>query len=229
MAVTLDYYISGGVSGSTTGTWSHTVGGANRLLLVMDDPLSSVSATSVTYGGVPLTYLSGRVWGLTAPTVGTANIVVTYPSIPSPDAGMASISFNGVDQASPTASPVLTTGNSALFSSTSATTNANGLITSIVSIIFSGLSPNPISGTLLGGGGGSRFAWQSGSTAVASWDCFGNSQPWGVSCVLVMPVGSSPSGTTGQVCIIKRIYRSVVAMFCRRKVTMGSVNRKFKV
>lgn len=86
----------GSQSGGTSLTISHTVAaGTNRILLfALWSKSASVNfPTTVTYGGVGLTacgnaasnnngtdYIFSQYWYLIAPTVGTANIVATFPS-----------------------------------------------------------------------------------------------------------------------------------------------------
>lgn len=104
--------------------WSHTVAaGSNRFLYVglaigkvLTDPLAS--ATSVTYGGQPLTkldaesHLSGSVrveiWYMVNPPTGANNVVVTIPLIPGNQTEFigGAASFTGVDQTSPINAPV---------------------------------------------------------------------------------------------------------------------------
>src|SRR5215203_7322483 len=74
-------------------TWSHTVSGSNRVLLVMvqwNQPSNTETVSSVTYGGVALTQVGSNViaggsglsrctalFRLIAPAAGAANVVVT--------------------------------------------------------------------------------------------------------------------------------------------------------
>jgi FIMAH domain-containing protein len=108
--IAFDSAATGSGSGTTV-TWSHTVGNGNNRILVVSLAISVFSpylpATSVTYGGQPLTrqVLNGgdtpvsEIWTLIAPPQGAASIVVTHPS-PIRIVG-GSVSFSGVDQASP--------------------------------------------------------------------------------------------------------------------------------
>ena len=108
--------VVGETSTSTTGgpiiskTWSHTVSGTNRLLVVGIGTRDYASVSSVTYGGVALTrsttvslgsgnYPHDEIWYLLAPTVGTANIVVTLSTSDWPTCG--AITFTGVNQTTP--------------------------------------------------------------------------------------------------------------------------------
>jgi len=108
--IAFDSAASGSGNGTTL-SWSHTVGSGNNRILVVSLAISVFSpyppATSVTYGGQPLTrqVLNGgntpisEIWSLVAPPAGTAPIVVTHSSNVFIVGG--SMSFAGVDQASP--------------------------------------------------------------------------------------------------------------------------------
>ena len=95
---------------STTLTFAHTIGiGSNGILLVEVAIKGANPVTSVTYGGTALTLVGSlndpanqvrsELWYLKAPTAGTANIVVTLPSVKMFVAG--GTSFFGVDQTTP--------------------------------------------------------------------------------------------------------------------------------
>jgi hypothetical protein len=105
--------------------------GTNRFLLISleltgtcDTPTATV--TSVSYAGVTATQLAAIVgtpcgptntrseqWGLVAPTVGAANVVVTL-SAPMPSVRSAALLFTGVRQAAPVrGTPVTASGASA--------------------------------------------------------------------------------------------------------------------
>jgi hypothetical protein len=105
---------------NTTGSlsWSHTVGaGANRLLLVQvgNTGGADISATGVTFGGVPLTYVgkgvntigSGQrhvsLWALVNPSSGAGTVVATVGTAST--SGAVATSYAGVNQASPLRTP----------------------------------------------------------------------------------------------------------------------------
>ena len=101
----------------TSLTWSHTVAsGSNRALFVTlaIDGLGA-GVNSVTYGGVALTQV-GRttgnhaveIWRLVNPTVGTGNIVVSLGA--TTDIKGGAVTYNGVDQTTPTGTYVGATG-----------------------------------------------------------------------------------------------------------------------
>ena len=117
MAVALNNTSTGTISGTSPLTISHTVGsGSNRYLEVTACCTNSsdfLASATVTYGGVSMgspivtavvgssnrfTYL----WGMVAPTSGTANVVIT----PSSGAFLDAIvrDYAGVDQSTPVAS-----------------------------------------------------------------------------------------------------------------------------
>ncbi|MEE8224927.1 MAG: pilus assembly PilX N-terminal domain-containing protein, partial [candidate division NC10 bacterium] len=102
-------------------TWSHTVSGSNRILVVgvsMRNK-SGETVSGVTYAGTPLTFVGTRdneisarveIWRLVAPAVGTDNVVVTL-SASAKIVGSA-VSLTGVDQATPVAASSFTAGSS---------------------------------------------------------------------------------------------------------------------
>ena len=108
--VTVNSTSSAATAGAATSlTWSHEVAsGDNRILTVSMSFDGSGQSTGVTYGGTPLT-LVGRhtsvkhtmeIWQLTAPPVGTADIVATLSG--SLRANGGGVAFNDVDQTTPT-------------------------------------------------------------------------------------------------------------------------------
>jgi hypothetical protein len=127
---------SGTTVTNANATWSHTVAGMNRLLLVgiaieMDSPNHTVSG--ITYDGVALTPVAalhfsdtsarGEIWRLIAPNVGTHNIIVTFTGIGSGlAAALGAVSFTGVHQTTPFGTPASNTANMA---NASVTVNAN--------------------------------------------------------------------------------------------------------
>jgi gliding motility-associated-like protein len=111
---------------STTMSWTHTVtaGGLNRLLVVQVSSIT-VSATSVTYAGMPLQSLgksttvtsppnaTAEMWYLLNPPTGANMVVVTFPNGSgtfNPEKRGESFSFTGVDQTTPFGPVTQTTG-----------------------------------------------------------------------------------------------------------------------
>lgn len=151
MAVAFDAGAAGttgaGAGTAASMTWSHTVGGSDRLLVVFVGSQTSGTPdpASITYGGVALSKYgtsivsSGaandemiQVWTLVAPAVGTANIVVTYSPVAA--ASAVSISLTGVDQTTPLAAAVSSTGTTGTSGSSPAVSSAaTGLVLSAVS------------------------------------------------------------------------------------------------
>lgn len=115
---------AGSVVQNTTATgftWSHTVSGSNRVLIVGVSIRNKQGETvsNVTYAGTPLTFVAARdnetsarieIWQLVAPAVGTDNVVVTM-SAPAKIIGGA-ISLTGVDQTTPIAGSAFAAGSS---------------------------------------------------------------------------------------------------------------------
>ena len=111
MAITTN---STSTSSTTTATnsltWSHTVNsGSDRVLFVGLSIDNGVTATGVTYGGQAMTLVgrsisagsgTAELWQLISPTVGTANVVATISSSVKVVGG--AVTFNGVDQTTPT-------------------------------------------------------------------------------------------------------------------------------
>lgn len=112
MAITYDSSASGSVGVNTTGTFSHTVSGSNRYMLVVTSGCDSVS-----YAGVSMTLLrtyvptvSGggtppppvQLWGLANPNTGTNNVSITNTSL-TRGVSACSISFAGVSSTQPNA------------------------------------------------------------------------------------------------------------------------------
>jgi hypothetical protein len=102
-------------------TWSHTVSGSNRILVagVSIRNQQNETVSSVTYAGIPLTFVGARsnetsarveIWQLVAPAVGTDNVVVTL-SAPAKIVGGA-LSLTGVDQTTPIAASAFAAGSS---------------------------------------------------------------------------------------------------------------------
>jgi hypothetical protein len=158
-------------SSGTTLTWSHTVANqSNRMLIVgvQSEGTSGVQASSVTYGGVALTkvdqveaysssyYQDVSQWYLIAPTVGTANIIVTWgSSISTGSAG--AIGLYGVAQQAPEASASNFSNSGA--TTTNITTKTSGAW--VVDVFGSGQT----AGNLAPGSGQTqRYIQSSGST-----------------------------------------------------------------
>jgi hypothetical protein len=106
---------------ATSFTWSHTVSGSDRFLVVGVSIRNqqSEAASSVTYAGTPLTLVGARsnetstrveIWQLVAPAVGTDDVVVTLSASAKIVGG--AISLTGVDQTTPIATSGFAAGSS---------------------------------------------------------------------------------------------------------------------
>ncbi|MCA9160355.1 MAG: DNRLRE domain-containing protein, partial [Planctomycetales bacterium] len=110
--VAIDAASSGTAVNATGVTFSHTVSGTNRLLLVSvaTEPTASEGVSSVTYNGTSLSFVGSRLhaalnvrietWALVAPATGTHNVVITL-SAQSKAIAAGAVSFTGVDQSTP--------------------------------------------------------------------------------------------------------------------------------
>jgi hypothetical protein len=114
MAVAFDAAsASADLSGSTSGSWSHTCSGSDRYLIVGVagfDAESNLSGITVTYNSVAMTKLGGNqdtnnnntlLFGLVAPATGSNTVQIS--NIPSSFSQVAAgaISFTGVHQTTP--------------------------------------------------------------------------------------------------------------------------------
>lgn len=94
-------------------TWSHTVAaGSNRLLLVAVQCWGNGQVASVTYGGAQVNPVlrvfpnntakpTVELWGMIAPPVGTADVVITLLGSGTNYVCAAALSYTGVDQLGP--------------------------------------------------------------------------------------------------------------------------------
>ena len=147
MSVAVDAASSSSTTNSVSSkTWSHTVAGSNRLLLVMvqwNQPSNSETVSSVTYGGTALTQVGSNViaggsgldrctalFRLIAPATGTANIVVTMSTAVTFFA--SAVSFTGVDQTTP-----LGTQTAQTATTTTAATLATTTSSAATNLVFS--------------------------------------------------------------------------------------------
>jgi plastocyanin len=110
-------------TGATSLTWSDTVAAGTDRAMFVELALDELGApvSSVTYGGVALTLVgrengnhSVEIWSLVNPTVGTANIVVTFGATTA--AACGAVTFDGVNQSTPTGTFAGATGTSATMS-----------------------------------------------------------------------------------------------------------------
>jgi hypothetical protein len=123
--------------------WSHTTTGTNLFLYVglaigkvLTYPLAS--ATSVTYGGSPLTKMDAEshstglvrveIWYMVNPPTGANNVVVTIPLVPGDQTEFAggAASFTGVDQTSPINAPTIFSQNTGSLAQSNVTITTPG-------------------------------------------------------------------------------------------------------
>jgi hypothetical protein len=105
----------GGTNKTSPLVWAHTTNGTNRAIFVAvaisADPDTGISVSGVTYENVPFALVKTQhtnnqdggyvtLWALTNPSEGTHSVSVTFSGNPNAIIG-GSISFTGVDQATP--------------------------------------------------------------------------------------------------------------------------------
>lgn len=129
---------------ATSFSFSHTIGaGVYRALIVGVSLLSGSgqSATSVTYGGTPLTFIgvadrTGQVraelWGMVNPPVGAATVQVQLSATTRASAG--AISFTGVSQIAPWGLVFSNTGKSTSRSTVVSGVPAKGMAVDVVGV-----------------------------------------------------------------------------------------------
>ncbi|MFW5857819.1 MAG: hypothetical protein ACOCX4_08075, partial [Planctomycetota bacterium] len=149
-------------------TWTHTVSGTDRLLIVgvsSFDPVSSVS-----YNGKPMTLLRAdeertgvrsEIWYVVSPDTGTHNIDVVMTA--AEDTVCGAVSFTGVDTGDPFNTPTGTTGR-AWGGSVSVTSAADELVVDVIA--FRGGDGN----VAAGGGQTEQYTGESGT---GGWDIEG--------------------------------------------------------
>lgn len=190
-----------GVTSNMSWTWPHTIGsGTNRFLVVTIVSNGNAAVSGATYGGVSLTRLatavtSGstlpdrqiEVYTLVAPTSGTANVQVSFSTLPAGQAPCESISFANVNQTTPTGTRGTATTTSATTLTATATCTTTDLILAAAGIkdtatpsvggsgstllytrAIAGTNTQNIGSTKAGGTSvDSTFNWTSAGTAAA--------------------------------------------------------------
>lgn len=165
---------SSATNNAATLSWSHTIpAGTDRILVVGVAVRSGTNISSVTHGGVPLTFIVGQsspqsenrveMWQLVAPAVGTANIVVNLPAAAEIAAGV--VAFTGVDPAAPLGNFATASGNSGL-----ATLN---VVSATGEVVVDAIAANGDAASLSVGGG--QTAQWSTNTGPASTNIRGAS------------------------------------------------------
>jgi hypothetical protein len=206
-----DQYGAGNVGNSLT--WSHTVSGRNRILIVGVSINNTAGQTvlnpgGVTYAGVALTQIGVgsrtnahvEMWYLIAPSTGTNNVVVTLSGGATARFVVGAVSFTNVDQTSPLGT---------FQSANNSTATASVTVTSAPGELVVGALAKRISteGATVGAGQteywnrvtsnatATNNEWGAGSTkpgatsVIISWT-FSTSRPWAVGAVPLKPVST---------------------------------------
>lgn len=165
MAIALDAATSSSSTASSTLTFSHTVAGSDRVLMVgvswQTGAVNNATVTGVTYNGVAMTLvdeqappdpfnqtLGASLWRLVAPATGTHNVVITISNTSDVILGGAT-SWTGVDQTTPLGTSAKATAQSG----TTATVNVSSATGEVVVDVVIGLDPISV-----GAGQTSRYA-----------------------------------------------------------------------
>lgn len=259
-------------TGVTMLSWTHAVGGgANRALFVGVSLTNQASSTpvnnlptaplpgtfaasqivSVTDNGVAMQRVTGginsvtesAVYRLASPPTGANNIVVTITPLAVTNASGNSVSFTGVNQATPAVNPANATGNSTM---PAVTVSGTGVTTN--DIVFDALASTPNAGFFLEGAEqtvctepsdettctrGRRFfftAYDLGASstkaanplgATTSWTMT-TAQPWSLSAAIVKAAPALP--TAASVTIGGRVMNSYGRAAARARVTITDKN-----
>jgi hypothetical protein len=197
-APTVDASTTQAYTSTNPSTSTHTCSGSNRYLIVIVHIDSSSSVTSVTYNGVSLALIQAQnppgsfgrteMWGLVAPATGSNTVSVNVGANPRI---VSIISFNSVNQSTPTGTPVSAQG--ATTPATVTASSATGEI--VVAGITLSLNANE---TITAGGteitnvsqsgtvrGASQYYAGSGSV-VTSWTV-PNTFDWSVVAIALKP------------------------------------------
>ena len=202
---------TGPAANVSTFSWNHTVGsGSNRILIVsISLRTGNSTATSVTYGGTPLTIIGAQqgpgnqnrteMWRLLAPPSGTASVVVTLSG--GQHIVGNSISFTGVNQTTPL-NTFASSSNTSAAAAVSAPSGAGQLVIDTVTAngdantltVGSGQTPkwNAVSGS-----GGASEALTDGSIkpgatpTVTMSSTLGVSKPWSMAAVSLIPAATT--------------------------------------
>ena len=259
-------------TGVTTLSWTHTVGsGSNRALFVGVSLTNQASSTpvnnvptvpllgtfaasqivSVTDNGVAMQRVTGginsvtesAVYQLASPPTGANNIVVMITPLAVTNASGNSVSFTGVNQATPAVNPANATGNSTM---PAVTVSGTGVTTN--DIVFDALASTPNAGFFVEGAGqtvcgdpsdettctrGRRFfffAYDVGASSTKAGNPLGvttswtmtTAQPWSLSATVVKAAPALP--TAASVTVSGRVTNSSGRAVARARVTMTDSN-----
>ena len=151
-------------------TFSHSVSGTNRLLVVSVQTSNGIVVDTVTHAGQNLTEFASMThagskpyvstWRLVAPSTGSNNVVVTLSVGNSDKTVIGAVSYIGVDQSTPIDGVVTGDGSSNTITAT-VTSESNDLVQDVVA----SLSPQQIS---VGAGQTARWNFEMGGVGASS-------------------------------------------------------------
>ena len=192
-------------------SWSHTVGASCNTILMVGISWrdGNIATTSVTYGGTALTKIGAvnaggnqnrtELWYLLAPATGTATVVVTGNA--SKAIVAASISFTGVNQATPLGTSAFVGSNGSTTASVTVSSGSGQVVLDTVTANGDAVSLTPggsqtqqwYSYSNNGDGGNSRGggSTQPGAASTTMTWTLGVSKPWSIGAVPLLPAASS--------------------------------------
>lgn len=208
-ALAVDAATSSACYGCSSLSWSHTVSGADRCLLVAPTRYDTADALATpTYNGVSMTLVpssgltSGNrevaLYSLIAPATGANNVQVTStPGVATELTGGA-VSFTDCHQTTPTGTAVTGSGTSAT-PSVNVSSAATEIVLDNLSIFHDGTLTVGAGQTqrwnAIGVGGFAKYAGSTetgAGTTTMSWSN-STSQAWAISAVAVKPTGAASS------------------------------------
>lgn len=176
-------------------TFTHVCTGSDRYLLVELQIASQVvTGSTVTYNGVSMALLKRQfggvtgtveLWGLVNPAAGSHSVVITL----SGSAGTAegATSFNGVDQTTPTTSPLGSNGNTSTAHGPAQITADEGMI--VEAIVTGSFTPTAPTLQAWNDGGGDGAAYLPGDTTSQQTAYSTPANNWGIASVILNAVG----------------------------------------
>ena len=219
MALAVDAASSSEATSATSLTWSHTVSGTNRLLVVGVQFYKNVNSfiSGITYNSVALTPVTGAaintsnyyvdLWYLIAPSTGSNNIVVSYGGGAPFETGCGAVSFTDAHQTVPYGAAVTATGNSSSPSVT-VSSGTGEFVMDTMSIIHNGtLSVGAGQTARWNDIGASGFTKYAGSTEpgdasiVMNWSNT-TAQEWAITAVNIRPTAAVSSSTGSKLLLL---------------------------
>lgn len=208
-ALAIDSTSSSGCFGCSSLSWSHTVSGSDRCLLVAPTRYDTFDALSTaTYNAVSMTLVpssgltSGNhevaLYSLVAPATGANNVqITTAPGVVTELTGGA-VSFTDCHQTTPVGTAATASGTSTT-PSVNVSSAAAEIVIDNLSIVHSGTLTVGAGQTqrwnAIGAGGFAKYAGSTetgASTTTMSWSN-STSQAWAISAVPVKPVAAAAS------------------------------------